>query len=59
MNAQEDNLFINSGHPEMASFGSWRRSRRLSVLGVAGLRLWVPVGCGLAWNQNLPFLDEH
>jgi hypothetical protein len=31
----------------MASFGPWRRSRLLSVLGVAGLRLWATVGCGL------------
>jgi len=35
-----------SAHPETASFGPWRRSRLLSVLGVAGLRLWAPVGCG-------------
>jgi hypothetical protein len=42
----------------MASFGPWRRSRLLSVLSVAGLRLRAPVGCGLARNQNLPFLDE-
>jgi hypothetical protein len=64
---------IFSVHPEVVSFGPWRRSRLLSVLGVAGLRLWAPtveesirwevplsgtpVGCGLARNQNLPSLD--
>ena len=51
--------WVFSAHPEMASFGPWRRSRFLSVLGVAGLRLWAPVGSGLARNRNLPFLDGH
>jgi len=50
---------LDSAPPETASFGPWRRSRHLSVLDVAGLRLWAPVGCGLARNQNLPHLDGH
>jgi hypothetical protein len=35
----------------MAPFDPWRRSRRLSVLGLAALRLWAPVGCALFNTQ--------
>jgi len=36
-----------------------RRSPRVSVLNVALLRLRRKPLCGLAWDQNLPFLNEH
>jgi len=39
---------LSNVRPEAASFAPWRRSGRLSVLGAVRLRLWVPVGCGLA-----------
>jgi hypothetical protein len=38
----------------MASFALWRRSRRLSVPGVAGLRLWAPtVEESIRWEVPL------
>jgi hypothetical protein len=38
----------------MASFGPWRRSRLLSVLGAAGLRLWAPtVEDSIRWEVPL------
>ena len=44
----------SSAHPESASFGPWRRSRRLSVLGAAGLRLWAPsVEESIRWEVPL------
>jgi hypothetical protein len=43
----------------MASLGPMRRSPRVSVLNVALLRLRRKPLCGLASDQNLPFLNEH
>ena len=51
--------FLFSVHPEMASFGPGLRSRFFAILEVVPLRLRLQKRCGLALNQNLPFLDGH
>ena len=51
---------VNPGdRPEGASFDPRLRSRSLSVLDVAWLRLRAPNRCGLAWGRNLPLQGDH
>jgi hypothetical protein len=46
-------------HREVAYFAPIRRSPRILILNVAGLRLRSKSLCGLVLEQNLPLLDEY
>jgi hypothetical protein len=50
-------LYFNV-HAQTASFGPGRRSRSAEILNGALLRLRFQPPCGLALNQNLPFVNE-